>query len=58
VVAGTVKELIQEGKVKHFGLFEASAQTISLICHFFQFLSQAFNFIRIIERHYHSVMPT
>ena len=27
-VAGTVKELIQEGKVKHFGLSEAVAQTI------------------------------
>lgn len=27
-VAGTVKELIKEGKVKHFGLSEASAQTI------------------------------
>ncbi len=27
-VAGTVKELIQEGKVKHFGLSEASVQTI------------------------------
>jgi aryl-alcohol dehydrogenase-like predicted oxidoreductase len=27
-VAGTVKELIQEGKVRHFGLSEASAQTI------------------------------
>ncbi len=27
-VAGAVKELIQEGKVKHFGLSEASAQTI------------------------------
>ncbi|MFL5353995.1 aldo/keto reductase [Archangium sp.] len=27
-VAGTVKELIQEGKVKHFGLSEASAKTI------------------------------
>jgi aryl-alcohol dehydrogenase-like predicted oxidoreductase len=27
-VAGTVKELIQEGKVKHFGLSEASAATI------------------------------
>ena len=27
-VAGTVKELIQEGKVKHFGLSEAAAQTI------------------------------
>ncbi|MEF2277469.1 aldo/keto reductase [Deinococcus sp. YIM 134068] len=27
-VAGTVKALIQEGKVKHFGLSEASAQTI------------------------------
>jgi len=27
-VAGTVKELIDEGKVKHFGLSEASAQTI------------------------------
>ncbi len=27
-VAGTVKELIQEGKVKHFGLSEAGAQTI------------------------------
>lgn len=27
-VAGTVKELIQEGKVKHFGLSEASAETI------------------------------
>jgi aryl-alcohol dehydrogenase-like predicted oxidoreductase len=27
-VAGTVRELIQEGKVKHFGLSEASAQTI------------------------------
>jgi len=27
-VAGTVKELIREGKVKHFGLSEASAQTI------------------------------
>jgi aryl-alcohol dehydrogenase-like predicted oxidoreductase len=27
-VAGTVKQLIQEGKVKHFGLSEASAQTI------------------------------
>ena len=26
--AGAVKELIQEGKVKHFGLSEASAQTI------------------------------
>lgn len=27
-VAGTVKELIQEGKVKHFGLSETSAETI------------------------------
>jgi aryl-alcohol dehydrogenase-like predicted oxidoreductase len=27
-VAGTVKELIQQGKVKHFGMSEASAQTI------------------------------
>ncbi len=27
-VANTVKELIQQGKVKHFGLSEASAQTI------------------------------
>src|SRR5207237_1939645 len=27
-VAGTVKELIAAGKVKHFGLSEASAQTI------------------------------
>lgn len=27
-VAGTVKELIQQGKVKHFGLSEASASTI------------------------------
>ena len=27
-VAGTMKELIQQGKVKHFGLSEASAQTI------------------------------
>lgn len=27
-VAGTVKELIQEGKVKHFGLSEASAEII------------------------------
>lgn len=27
-VAGTVKDLIEEGKVRHFGLSEASAQTI------------------------------
>jgi aryl-alcohol dehydrogenase-like predicted oxidoreductase len=27
-VAGAVRELIQEGKVKHFGLSEAGAQTI------------------------------
>ena len=27
-VAGAVKELIQEGKVKHFGLSEAGAQTV------------------------------
>jgi len=27
-VAGTVKDLIKEGKVKHFGMSEASAQTI------------------------------
>ena len=27
-VAGTVKDLIWEGKVKHFGLSEAGAQTI------------------------------
>ena len=27
-VAGTVKELIQQGKVKHFGLSEAGIQTI------------------------------
>lgn len=27
-VAGTVKDMIQEGKVKHFGLSEAGAQTI------------------------------
>ena len=27
-VAGTVKELIAEGKVKHFGMSEAGAQTI------------------------------
>jgi len=27
-VAGTIKELIQEGKVKHFGLSEASVETI------------------------------
>ena len=27
-VAGAVKELIQQGKVKHFGLSEAGAQTI------------------------------
>jgi aryl-alcohol dehydrogenase-like predicted oxidoreductase len=29
-VAGAVKDLIQEGKVKHFGLSEASAKTIRL----------------------------
>src|SRR5450759_3470101 len=29
-VAGTVKELIQEGKVKHFGLSEAGVETIRL----------------------------
>lgn len=29
-VAGAVKDLIQEGKVKHFGLSEASAETIRL----------------------------
>ena len=29
-VAGTVKELIQAGKVKHFGLSEAGAQTIRM----------------------------
>ncbi len=29
-VAGTVKDLIQEGKVKHFGLSEAGAETIRL----------------------------
>lgn len=29
-VAGTVKDLIQEGKVKHFGLSEADADTIRL----------------------------
>jgi aryl-alcohol dehydrogenase-like predicted oxidoreductase len=28
VVAGTVKELIEEGKVRHVGLSEAGAQTI------------------------------
>ena len=27
-MAGTVKELIREGKVKHFGLSEAGVQTI------------------------------
>ena len=27
-VAGTVKELIEEGKVRHFGLSEAGVQTI------------------------------
>ena len=27
-VAGAVKDLIQEGKVKHFGLSEAGAETI------------------------------
>jgi len=27
-VAGAVKDLIQQGKVKHFGLSEAGAQTI------------------------------
>jgi aryl-alcohol dehydrogenase-like predicted oxidoreductase len=27
-VAGTVKDLIQQGKVKHFGMSEAAAQTI------------------------------
>src|SRR6266496_3915968 len=27
-VAGTVKDLIQQGKIKHFGLSEAGAQTI------------------------------
>ena len=27
-VAGAVKDLIQEGKVKHFGMSEAAAQTI------------------------------
>ena len=27
-VAGTVKDLIQQGKVKHFGLSEAGVQTI------------------------------
>jgi aryl-alcohol dehydrogenase-like predicted oxidoreductase len=27
-VAGAVKQLIQQGKVKHFGLSEAGAQTI------------------------------
>jgi aryl-alcohol dehydrogenase-like predicted oxidoreductase len=27
-VAGTVKDLIRQGKVKHFGLCEVSAQTI------------------------------
>ena len=28
LVAGTVKDLIQEGKVKHFGLSEPGAQTV------------------------------
>src|SRR5207247_6263167 len=28
-VAGTVKELIQQGKIRHFGLSEAGAQTVS-----------------------------
>ena len=28
-VAGAVKDLIQQGKVKHLGLSEAGAQTIS-----------------------------
>jgi len=27
-VAGAVNELIQEGKAKHFGLYEAGAQSI------------------------------
>src|SRR5207253_8457427 len=27
-VAGTVKELIQQGKIKHFGLSEAGVQTV------------------------------
>jgi aryl-alcohol dehydrogenase-like predicted oxidoreductase len=27
-VAGTVKELIEQGKVEHFGLSEAGVQTI------------------------------
>jgi aryl-alcohol dehydrogenase-like predicted oxidoreductase len=32
-VAGTVKELIAAGKVKHFGLSEASAAQIALSFH-------------------------
>jgi aryl-alcohol dehydrogenase-like predicted oxidoreductase len=32
-VAGTLKELIQEGKVRHFGLSEASAKTIRRAAH-------------------------
>jgi aryl-alcohol dehydrogenase-like predicted oxidoreductase len=34
-VAGVVKDLIQEGKVKHFGLSEAGVQTIRRV-HAFQ----------------------
>ena len=47
-VAGTVKDLIAEGKVKHFGLSEAGPETIRK-AHAVHTFERALNCIRILD---------
>lgn len=57
-VAGTVKDLIQEGKVKHFGLSEAGAQTIRKAHAVLPVAALQSEYSLWFRRHEHDILPT
>lgn len=57
-VAGTVKELIQEGKVKHFGLSEAGAQTIRRAHAVLPVAALQSEYSLWFRRHENEILPT
>jgi len=57
-VAGTVKELIQEGKVKHFGLSEAAAETIRRANSVLPVTAVQSEYSLWFRNHEHEILPT
>lgn len=57
-VAGTVKELIEEGKVKHFGLSEAGAETIRRAHAVYPVTALQSEYSLWFRRHEASIIPT